>query len=59
MLWRESDVRHRFREYPWTLGSMQIYGSYKYRRDFIETVKCPGALSRTRSLKVGVDIAAH
>lgn len=51
MIWRDSEQRSRHREYPWTLGSMQIYGSYKYRRDFIEAVKCPGALSRTRPLK--------
>lgn len=51
MIWRESEQRSQHREYPWTLGSMQIYGSYKYRRDFIEAVKCPGSLSRTRLLK--------
>lgn len=53
MIWRESEQRSQHREYPWTLGSMQIYGSYRYRRDFIEAVKCPGSLSRTRPLKVG------
>lgn len=53
MIWRESEQRSQHREYPWTLGAMQIYGSYKYRRDFIEAVKCPGSLSRTRPLKVG------
>jgi hypothetical protein len=54
MIWRESEKRSQHREYPWTLGSMQIYGSYKYRRDFIEAVKCPGSLSRTRPLKARV-----
>ncbi len=52
MLWRESEPCSRHREYPWTLGSMQIYSSYKYRRDFVEAVKCPGSLARTRPLRV-------
>ena len=41
-----------FREYPWTLRSMQIYASYEHRRDLVEAAKSPGALMRTRPLLV-------
>ena len=52
MIWRQSEEYSRHREYPWTLGAMQIYASYNYRRDFIDAVKAPGALIHTRALTV-------
>ena len=51
MLWSHSGQYSRHREYPWNLPSMQIYASYKWRRDFINGIKSAGSLTRTRSLK--------
>ncbi|KAK9814057.1 hypothetical protein WJX72_000065 [[Myrmecia] bisecta] len=51
-VWKETHWRDRgYQEYPWTLGSMQVYASYTYRRDLTEAAKEPGMLSRTRVLK--------
>jgi hypothetical protein len=58
MVWRPVAGRRKHREYPWTLGSMQVYASYRYRRDLVEAVKSPGALTRTRPLMV-CRAAAH
>ena len=52
MVWRAVQSRRKHREYPWTLGSMQVYASYRYRRDLVEAVKTAGALTRTRPLVV-------
>jgi len=52
MVWRPVESRRKHREYPWTLGSMQVYASYRYRRDLVEAVKTAGALTRTRPLVV-------
>ena len=52
MVWRPVESRRKHREYPWTLGSMQVYASYRYRRDLVEAVKAAGALTRTRPLVV-------
>ena len=52
MVWRVVESRRRHREYPWTLGSMQVCASYRYRRDLVEAVKSAGALTRTRPLVV-------
>lgn len=52
MHWSESKQHNKYREYPWNLNCMQIYASYKWRRDFINGIKSPGCLTRTRPLKV-------
>lgn len=51
MHWTQSGQYSRHREYPWNLASMQIYASYKWRRDFIDGIKSAGSLTRTRALK--------
>jgi len=51
--WSESGTYSRHREYPWNLASMQIYASYKWRRDFVDGIKSAGSLTRTRPLKLG------
>ncbi|KAK9915278.1 hypothetical protein WJX75_007018 [Coccomyxa subellipsoidea] len=52
MVWKDTHWRVRgFREYPWTLSSMQVYASYKYRRDLAEAAKVTGIMGRSRQLK--------
>lgn len=49
--WSESKQYSKYREYPWNLKCMQIYASYKWRRDFVKGIKTSGCLTRTRPLK--------
>ncbi|BDA43750.1 probable chaperone protein DnaJ at C-terminar half [Coccomyxa sp. Obi] len=52
MVWKDTHWRVRgFREYPWTLSSMQVYASYKYRRDLADAAKVAGIMGRSRQLR--------
>eukprot|EP00884_Botryococcus_braunii_P003386 jgi/Botrbrau1/13048/Bobra.0187s0010.1 len=40
----------RVPRYPWSMLSMQVYASYKYRRDLVKAAQVPGILSRSRQI---------
>ena len=50
--WRDTGWRTRgYREYPWTLGAMQVCATYAVRRDLASAAAVPGFLGRSRPLR--------
>jgi len=50
--WKDMGWRSRgYREYPWTLGAMQVCATYAVRRDLASAAAVPGFLGRSRPLR--------
>ncbi|KAK9868972.1 hypothetical protein WJX84_008119 [Apatococcus fuscideae] len=49
--WQEVEEKaSSLQDYPWSLPHMQVYASYKYRRDLAEAVKSADAYDRAREV---------